>query len=469
MTAHFNLWDQGGKVVPSPHPPRGPSPSPMKISAFLIIALGLSSVVAARADAPREWIDPQTGHRVIRLSNEPGTSSLYFHQNAYSPDGRKLVVTTPHGIATIDLATRAIEPVVNERVAVIVVGRKSGDVYYAKREGAQTTIYATNLETKQTRRVAQLSRGAITSVNADETLLVGTYGEAEEDPNWQRGGAGRAASPQAAAAPRSAANDEYRAKRADGTPLPFAEAKEARLHEQLARIHAQPPRTLFTIEIATGKMNVVLRQSEWINHVQFSPTDPQLIMFCHEGPWHEVDRLWTIRTDGTGLKKIHTRTMNMEIWGHEFFAGDGSTIWYDLQTPRGEVFWVGGFAVNTGRRTWYAVDRNAWSVHYNVSRDGTMFAGDGGDSGMVAHAPDGKWIYLFRPRLVPDLGGAHAADADRLIHPGRLEPERLVNMSAHDYRLEPNVTFTPDQKWIVFRSNMHGGTQVYAVEVAKAK
>jgi oligogalacturonide lyase len=44
---------------------------------------------------PREWIDPDTGHRVVRLSDEPGSQSLYFHQNAYTPDGAKLIVTTP--------------------------------------------------------------------------------------------------------------------------------------------------------------------------------------------------------------------------------------------------------------------------------------------------------------------------------------------------------------------------------------
>jgi oligogalacturonide lyase len=41
-------------------------------------------------------------------------------------------------------------------------------------------------------------------------------------------------------------------------------------------------------------------------------------------------------------------------------------------------------------------------------------------------------------------------------------------MSKHDYRLEPNVSFTPDAKFIVFRSNMFGPTYVFAVEVAKA-
>jgi len=49
-----------------------------------------------------------------------------------------------------------------------------------------------------------------------------------------------------------------------------------------------------------------------------------------------------------------------------------------------------------------------------------------------------------------------------------LRAERLVNMARHNYRLEPNVSFTPDQKWVVFRSNMHGETYVYAVEVAKS-
>ena len=40
-------------------------------------------------------------------------------------------------------------------------------------------------------------------------------------------------------------------------------------------------------------------------------------------------------------------------------------------------------------------------------------------------------------------------------------------MKKHDYRLEPNVTFSPDMKWIVFRSNMLGPTHVFAVEIAK--
>jgi oligogalacturonide lyase len=192
-------------------------------------------------------------------------------------------------------------------------------------------------------------------------------------------------------------------------------------------------------------------------------------MFCHEGPWHKVDRIWTIRVDAAKPQpwKVHQRTMNMEIFGHEFWSADGKTIWYDLQTPRGEDFWMAGVNLETGRRMQYHLERNEWSVHFNISPDGKLFAGDGGDNQMVAHAPDGKWIYLFRPEPVADRAGA-LPGKDELIQPGVLRSEKLVDMSRHDYRLEPNVTFTPDMKYLIFRSNMFGPEHVFAVEIAKA-
>src|SRR5436853_7713712 len=81
---------------------------------------------ASADELPTEWVDPDTGHRVVRLSREDGSASLYFHQNAYTPDGKKLIITTPTGISTIDLATRQIEPIVEGKVAPLVTGRKSG-------------------------------------------------------------------------------------------------------------------------------------------------------------------------------------------------------------------------------------------------------------------------------------------------------------------------------------------------------
>src|SRR5947208_8987120 len=98
----------------------------------LTVAVLFGVALSAQDALPTEWIDPDTGHRVIRLSREPGTASLYFHQNAYSADGKKVVVTNSHGIATINLATREIDQVVEGRVNILVTGHKTGQIYYTK-------------------------------------------------------------------------------------------------------------------------------------------------------------------------------------------------------------------------------------------------------------------------------------------------------------------------------------------------
>ena len=69
------------------------------------------------SEPPREWIDPATGHRVVRLSSEPGTRSLYFHQHSLTPDGRRVIVESPSGIGAIDFATRTQKIIVPGKIA----------------------------------------------------------------------------------------------------------------------------------------------------------------------------------------------------------------------------------------------------------------------------------------------------------------------------------------------------------------
>ncbi|MFZ3483599.1 oligogalacturonate lyase family protein [Sphingomonas sp. 3-13AW] len=438
------------------------------LAAATMLAMPLATPVAASAEPAAQWTDALTGHRVVRISRVPDSISLYFHQNSYTPQGDKMVIGVPDGLAVVDLKSWEVTPLVKGKgLALLFTGRKTRTAYYSNRArddaGGTMTIYAADIDTGRTRKVAVVPGGTIGSINADETLLLGQLTKAD--------GALRADGTLRSQAERKhgghvvgPGETDYRATRPDGTPYSFAEAKEIRLNE---RLEAKIPMEIFTIDIRTGERRVVTASTDWLNHIQFSPTDPHQIMYCHEGPWHKVDRIWTIRTDGTGKTLVHKRTMNMEIAGHEFFSPDGKTIWYDLQTPRGEVFWLAGYELATGRRHWYKVDRNQWSVHFNQSPDLRRFSGDGGDPEMVARAPDGKYLYLFTPRAIPDVADIHAANAETLVIPGTLDAEKLVDMRKHDYRLEPNMTFTPDGKWIVFRGNFEGATHVYAVEVAK--
>lgn len=409
---------------------------------------------------PVEWTDARTGHRIRRVSPDGGGSKPYFYKNMFLPGGDLMVISTPEGISTVDLRTWALSTLVaNPDAGLMFTGRAGRNVYYSITEPGDAqamdrakTVYAIDVDTKRTREICRVSAGNINSINADETMLLG-FVAYESQPLQPRGPEnGNARFGQA----------EYEANGPDGRPLNFARAKGVRM---LQRWAARYPMEIFVIDIATGERRVIHATNEWIGHTQFSPTDPQQIIFCHEGPWHRVDRMWAIRADGTGLRKTHQRTMNFEIFGHEWFSPDGKAVHYDLQTPRGQVFWVASVDLETGRRTYRRVEQNDWSVHFNASPDGALFAGDGGDRDMVAHAPDGKWLVLFRPEPIVDEDPE--SDLPDLITAEYLRSERLVDMGNHDYRLEPNLTFTPDGKWIVYGSNMHGRNHVYAVEVTR--
>ena len=413
----------------------------------LILAL-VSALPSARAEAPPlDWVDAATGHRIIRLSGDAGGSNLYFHQNAYTPKGDKFIFNTNAGIAAIDLSRLGKEPVKPEVVVpearAISVAWRTPDVYYRK-SGA---LYATNLETKETRKVTE-ARGTV--VNADETLVVSI----ENDPD-------------AAAKVKEL-----------GLPM-LVTADLVNRNEPPGRLRPGGRSLAMVVtNVKSGESKKFHYSTEWLNHLQASPADPRRLLFCHEGAWHQVDRVWTIRTDGTGLKLLHKRTMQYEIAGHEFFSHDGKWVLYDLQTPRSKEFWLAGVNVESGERVRYPIVRDQWSVHYNRSHDGKLFAGDGGGPGSVANQTplpeskrleppgNGQWVYLFRPSDAPSesikVGGEP-------VKVGKLNVEKLADLSKHDYRLEPNVTITPDNKWVMFRSNMHGPAHVYAVEVARSK
>lgn len=411
-----------------------------KISLLFSFFITVSAILHAQPvmetggqEMPDEWIDKTTGHKVIRLTKRHGNNmSFYFHNdpfvgyrmifygtdylNTAQNDSVKQetgnIPASNKQLYSVDLKTKKVEQLTFQASPMNgeIVAPKSRLVYYQVKD----SVFSTHIDTKETKLVYVFPedfRANITTVNSNETLLAGAWSSPKEreilknNPNKS-----------------SYFNLIY-------------EAKE--------------PRTLFTVDVKTGELKKLFTDSAWLNHVQFSTTDPDILMFCHEGPWHKVDRIWTINVNTRDTMLMHRRTMDMEIAGHEWFSPDGKTIWFDLQMPRGATFFVAGADVKTGKEKKYALTRDEWSIHFNTSPDQTLFAGDGGDPGQVAKAKDGQWIYLFTP----------AGDS--------LRSQRLVNMQHHNYKLEPNIHFSPDGKWIIFRANFEGHTDVYAVELKK--
>jgi oligogalacturonide lyase len=443
------------------------------IRIFLPIAFA-STVLSALAlgqDLPISWVDKDTGHRVIRLSNEPGSSAFYFNVNAFTPDGKEMVYNAPDGIHALDLASRKTRLLVANpprpadaasgsrgsfRFAVhtIVVGRKTNSVFFSQVDSTtkQNTLYKADIDTGAVTKLVVLPpRASVATINADETLGVGTYDENETSPDQQYG-QNRSRMP---------ASESAQASPQPGS-LVQPESKGQMMERRLA---ARIPVVLYTIDLKTGKVTALLHSTDWIGHMLFSPVDPTLLMYCHEGPWQKVDRIWMIRTDGTHNELIHHRSMAMEIAGHEFWGLDGKTIWYDWQYPKGEDFFLAGYNLETHKRVAYHMQRKEWSIHFNLTLGETLFAGDGGDPGQVAKAPDGEWIELFHPQVLNISEGA--LNDPSLWQPGVFHAEHLVNMAHHNYRLEPNIRFSPDKKLVIFTSNMFGPSYVFGVEVAK--
>lgn len=364
---------------------------------------------------PEQWIDKDTRHKVVRLSRIEGNSSLsfYFHNNPFT--GNKMVYYSRSGTGNrqlylLDLASLKSEQLTAHPAAMNgeIVHKKNGDIYYQ----VQDSVFCANANTKKTQLVYVFPddfKANISTVNADGTLLAGAKVDDKEKELLKK----------------------YPDKK-DYFNIIF---------------EAKMPRTLFTVNVKTKQLEKIFTDSAWLNHIQFSPTDPALLMFCHEGPWHKLDRIWTINIKTKNVRLMHKRTMDMEIAGHEWISHDGKTIWFDLQQPKGETFFLAGADMKTGKEIKYSLKRDEWSIHFNQSPDQKLFAGDGGDPGQVAKAANGQWIYLFKP------------DGDHLVS------TKLVNMKNHQYRLEPNVHFSPDGKWVIFRANFEGIENVYAVEV----
>ncbi|NJO81587.1 MAG: hypothetical protein HC828_01680 [Blastochloris sp.] len=76
----------------------------------------------------------------------------------------------------------------------------------------------------------------------------------------------------------------------------------------------------------------LFRDTCQLAHFQFSPVNPTLAMFCHEGPWHLVtQRIWLLDTVSRSIRPAFRQSETDSV-GHEFWTLDGA-VFFDNRGP----------------------------------------------------------------------------------------------------------------------------------------
>jgi oligogalacturonide lyase len=219
-----------------------------------------------------------------------------------------------------------------------------------------------------------------------------------------------------------------------------------------AQMKKKPLCRIVLFDMETGKRIVVYEEKVWMSHPQIRPGDPNTIMFCHEGPWDEVDaRLWLINADGTNLRCAHPRTTPNEQMGHEYFLSDGSALAFVHFASKtyGENATVRFINPDTLEEK-VLMPCSGYSHMYS-NLDNTLIVGDGTkrtpENHVVAADSDNQWIYMIDVKKKKE---------ERLCFHGTSEKTYDTNQDAHVH-----ASFSPDSKKVVFTSDREGMPCVY--------
>jgi len=370
---------------------------------------------------PDEFTDPETHLRILHLTRFPTNYGgvEYFTYDTFSADSRLALIDAQYKdkwryLYTFDFGSMTVKPLVTDRLTQNqVVAPKSGNVYYE----ADGAAWVVPLAGGTPRKICDIPErwypGVGLTVNSNETLLLG------------------------------GSTDTDRSTVPPGTDF------------------RNGPNVLFTINIKTGELKIVHRENHWFGHVQFSPTDPDLCMFCHEGSWVSVDRIWLIHPSKSTVDAqgdvtsdawlAFKRSDPHEIAGHEFWSPDGRSLWFQHGYRGGTK--TGSFLarvdIATGKLTDFTIPDGFSGIHQTFSPDGAFLVSDG--SGKEKTGPD---KYISRLTL--------PTDGSRV-----LTGQHLATLQANDYAVEPNPHVSPDDHWVTFTATLHGTPQAYAIELPR--
>ena len=200
---------------------------------------------------------------------------------------------------------------------------------------------------------------------------------------------------------------------------------------------ARPHSVIYKLDLDSGSLDKIYEEDYWLGHFNPSPTRPEIMTFCHEGPWTLVDnRIWGLDLSTGSAWKIRP-TAEGEAVGHEYWMPDGVHIGYHGKIGGQPVY--GSIAYDNTGRVEAPFAYHSW---HNHSYFLDLVVGDG--------AADNPYLLLWRYR------------------DGQFDGPRILAWhrgSFHTQRVHVHPCFSPDGRQIVYTADPQGYGQVFVVDI----
>jgi oligogalacturonide lyase len=323
----------------------------------------------------REFIDDKTGRRITQLTSTGNNVHLYFTENSFDRHRNEIIFRSdraagvdkaphenPHyNLFRMNLDSGEIEQLTDEPFTVSGV-TKTPDSRYI--------VYVTGTERRKGDTIKMLD----THTGENRVIYHETGGQ------YNLG------------SPSIAANHGYIAFcRNENVEVPdgpnYTGFKERYYRVKDGRI---------TVAYLDGSgWFDIFRDTHQLGHFQFSPDDPTIGAFCHEGPWNLVtQRIWLIDFASREVRPCY-RQAEQDSIGHEFWTQDGymffdnrgpghdgtitshrtQAVMTDVQVNENAMIPFVGLVDRKGRLV-RQIDMPYYCNHYHANPDNTVLVGD---------------------------------------------------------------------------------------------
>lgn len=364
--------------------------------------------------------DSKTGVEVFRLTDGRGnTIHPYFTQNLMTPDGNTILLTSDRTgqwqLYALDIGEGELTQLTGDAWisphAPCLDGVNRIAYYWSS-----NMLKSVNIDTFETEVIYSAPEGfrpGILSITPDGRYLAFAYVE----------------------------------------NLPVSTLRGRIYSDMLERMYQRPRSVVMRIDLPRREALAVWGEAAWISHVNISPVDPNIILFCHEGRWHLVQRMWIVRADTHEIWPLVVQKKYLERAGHEFFASDGRVV---AQYARRD---------SPSSKEW---------IHYDifVNPDGSALKKYRYPARGPGHIKtNSKCTHAVGDRgfISKDFaeGGAYISLIKYEDGVARLKLLCRHNTSWLSQRSHPHPIFTPDDANVIFTSDMEGTCNVYMVPVEK--